>query len=333
MPAGEGLARLVDASAILSAEQQAFVAIRHAEDTWSLNPAAATVTLTAPDGRSTVCRAHFLGTSAPGPSTWLWGWRNINDFPPAFVALAERVRVAGEEQGVAELTSAELPLRDELPRRLTIAAKTVTGIAAHYSGPIGGGSRAWLLIEHPDLVLPAPTTQATMDAIRAAVETVEIGDHRAAVRSWAGRRGVAVSEAPDGTALRLSLPDGELVVAFDSRGRIGRVETEAPVGLDASAAVHDEPEPSPAEPDSAVVAAPEPEPQAPGDEERGEPEPPTEAPPLGDEHPDSDHDRLLAMFEAQHHPSHPGGEDEAGAEPQPESPMRRFWDFLRGPKP
>jgi hypothetical protein len=235
MPDGGGLARLVDASAVLSAEQQAAIAARHGEDRWALDTAAATVTLTAPDGRTLVCRAHLLGTSAPGPGTWLWGWRNINDFPPAFVELAQRVRTAGEEQDLPELTTAEIRLTDELPRRLTVAAKALTGLAAHYSERIGGGSRAWLLIEHPDLELAAPSAQRTMEAIVTALDHSEIEDHPAALASWARQRDVPITEGPDGRSRRLTLPDGDVLVTLDDRQRIARVEATARVGLDAAA--------------------------------------------------------------------------------------------------
>jgi hypothetical protein len=247
MPDGAGLARLVDTSAILSAEQQAHIAALHGDDHWAVDIAAASVVLTAPDGRTLSCRAHFLGTSAPGPGTWLWGWQNINRFPAEFVALAERIRAAGEEQGVPELTTAELPLTDALPRRLTIAAKTVTGLPMHYSGPIGGGSRAWLLVEHPDLELPPPTARRAADAILAAIDTVEIADHAEAIASWASRRGVPLTEDPAGEPLvRLALPDGDVLVTFDERHRVSQVEERTALGPHASAAARTEPAPEPA---------------------------------------------------------------------------------------
>jgi hypothetical protein len=296
MPDGAGLARLVDASAILSAEQQAHVAALHGDDHWAVDIAGAAVVLTAPDGQTLTCRAHFLGTSAPGPKTWLWGWRNINRFPEDFVALAERIRAAGEAQGVPELTTAELPLTDALPRRLTVAAKTVSGLPMHYSGPIGGGSRAWLLIEHPDLELPPPTARRTADAILAAIDTVEIADHAEAVAAWARQRGVALTaDEPDGQRLRLALADGDVLVTFDERHRISRVEEQTMLGLDVSTAAQLEPVATdegrdPGEPVRPGASAPEPE------VERTEP-------------------------------------PEQEQEQRPESAVRRLLGWLRGPEP
>lgn len=218
------LAALVDDVAILSTEQQEHVAALHGEDRWNVDAVTQQFTFTAPDGTALVCRAHLLGTAAPGPGSWLWGWVNANGFPDAFFERSEAVRVA---TAAPELIEPEVPLAAGLPLRLTLAAKAVTGIRAHYSAPVGGGTRVWLLIEHPDLVLPAPTVVRTMEAVRVTVESVQLTDHRAAVHAWARHREVPMAAiepeedlAPAADAVRLQLSDGEVLVGFDQAGRI-----------------------------------------------------------------------------------------------------------------
>ena len=224
------LAALVDESAILSTEQQGHVADLHEHDSWGVDAATQRFTFTAPDGTTLDCRAHLLGSAAPGPGTWLWGWVNANGFPDAFFARAASVRDTAD---APELTTAELPLAPGLPLRLTIAAKTVTGISAHYSAPVGGGTRIWMLIEHPSLELPAPTVFRTMEAVRVTLDSVQLTDHRAAMRAWAGQRGVPVraaepdaDAAPGGETLAFDLSDGELVVQFDAQHRLARMRAE-----------------------------------------------------------------------------------------------------------
>jgi hypothetical protein len=246
--AGESseLAALVDDVAILSTEQQEHVAALHGEDSWGVDAAAQSFTFTAADGTALVCRAHLLGTAAPGPGSWLWGWVNANGFPDAFFERSEAVRAATE---APELIEPEVPLAAGLPLRLTLAAKSVTGIRAHYSAPVGNGTRVWLLIEHPSLELPAPTVVRTLEALRLTLEGVQLTDHRAAVRSWARHREVAVSAvtpaedlAPAAEAVRLEVRDGEVVVGFDQAGRIVNLRATASAAGDGSG----EPDPSPA---------------------------------------------------------------------------------------
>ncbi len=59
--------------------------------------------------------------------------------------------------GLREAAEPELPLADDLAHRLALAAKAVTGSFTHYSAPVGGGTRAWFLLDDADLALPAPS--------------------------------------------------------------------------------------------------------------------------------------------------------------------------------
>jgi hypothetical protein len=131
---------------------------------------------------------------------------------------------------------------------------------------------------------------------------------------------------PDGRALRLTLPDGQLLVVLDETGRIGRVETEEPGGLDASAAMHDDPADDDAQPldpselPTEAIELPVQEPPLAPDQD---PEPPQ--PPTGNRQEDR----------GGYGPE--GGDvsdgDAAPEEEPDEGPMRRLFGFLRGPKP
>ena len=246
------LAALVDDVAILSTEQQEHVAALHGEDRWGVDAMTQRFTFTAPDGTALVCGAHLLGTAAPGPGSWLWGWVNANGFPDAFFERSEAVRAA---TAARELVDPEVPLAAGLPLRLTLAAKSVTGIRAHYSAPVAGGTRMWLLIEHPDLALPAPTVVRTLEAVRVTLESVQLTDHRAAVHAWARHRGVPAAAvepeedlAPATDAVRLPVSDGEVLVGFDAAGRIVNLRATArPVEAESAAPQQAAPpDPSPA---------------------------------------------------------------------------------------
>ncbi|MBN0042205.1 hypothetical protein JN535_18780 [Cellulosimicrobium cellulans] len=139
------LQELVDDAAFLSHEHQLHLADRHGDDAWGAEMTTGSFTFTSATGETTTCRLQFLGTAAPGPGSWMWAWNNVNGFPEDVLRAAEKTR----EAGLPEATEAELPLTDDLPYRLALAAKTVTGSWTHYSAPVGGGTRAWFLLDTP----------------------------------------------------------------------------------------------------------------------------------------------------------------------------------------
>ena len=233
------LATLADAGAFVSHEHQAHLADAIGLADWRIDAAASAFVFTDAEGRERAVRAHFIGTSSPEDGTWLWGWRNINGFPPAFVKQSERVRALGERYGIAEFTTDTLPLDDALPPRLMDAVKAVTGVTSHFAAPTGNGStHAWLLLDDPSLALPPPTAARAVAVVTSALAGGGTGDHRRALTAWTEQRGVRMTRVEDEVE-ELTLSDGSLQVRFDAAGRI------AGLGRRLRAATRPEPSPEP----------------------------------------------------------------------------------------
>lgn len=212
------LQELVDDAAFLSHEHQLHLADHHGDDAWGAEMAEGTFTFTAATGETATCRLQFVGTAAPGPGSWMWAWNNVNGFPDDVLRAAEKTR----ETGLHEATEAELPLTDDLPYRLALAAKAVTGSWTHYSAPVGGGTRAWFLLDADHLALPAPSVPRVVRVLSEGLLSVTVVDHRRAVVAYATARGLETTD--DGGALTLTLPDGSVTVRFDEHGRISGIE-------------------------------------------------------------------------------------------------------------
>ncbi|WP_455605268.1 DUF6882 domain-containing protein, partial [Cellulosimicrobium funkei] len=213
---------LVDDAAFLSHEHQLHLTDLHGDDAWAADLTTGVFTFTAPDGGTATCRLQFLGTAAPGPGTWMWAWQNVNGFPDAVLTAAESTR----RTGLREAAEPELPLADDLAHRLALAAKAVTGSFAHYSAPVGGGTRAWFLLDDADLALPAPSVPRVVRTLSEGLLSVTVVDHRRAVASYASARGLPAVE--DGTgAVVLDVPDGTVTVRFDERGRIAGISASS----------------------------------------------------------------------------------------------------------
>lgn len=292
---------LVNRAVFLSAEMQAAFGRRIADADWEVDFAADPPTLRFTGEQPLEVRAHMLGSESQQTSTWHWGWDNINDFPAPVVDLSHAVRRHGAAHELGELTTEEIDLSEELALRLTLAAKTITGLWAHYPVDAGGGSVVWLLVEHPELTLGQPAIRDLVRSLAQGLTETEVTDHRAALIAYAEQRGFPLVELPaDG--LRLLAADGSADVTFDEQNRItncalhqplegeaaeqfaGRSSTPAttpapavegpvpaPAPEPAPEAVEPEPAPAPAEP----VAEPEP---APEPATAPEPEPAAPAP-------------------------------------------------------
>lgn len=233
MAGSENFSTLVDAGAFLAHERQLHLAdVVEGHARWDADLAAGTITFAFADRAPLVCEAQLLGSSALSPGSWLWGWAN-GGVPENVTAVARELRAVGEERGIPELTEAELPLGetgndgiDALWYRLTIAAAGLTPTwHASFRAPTGEGSVAPFLLRHAELELPAPAFPRVARVLSEGLQSVRIGDHRAAVESYARARGIPVAAAAAG--LELGLPDGTLTVELDAEGRIARLTGSA----------------------------------------------------------------------------------------------------------
>jgi len=148
---------------------------------------------------------------------------------PGSPALAEWLRGFGEQHGIAEFTTPELPFAS-LPGApndpavavwaLVDAAKAASGRWTSYTGDAGGGTRAAFLIEHPDFALPPPSGPRVMRVLQEGLE-LGITDHRRAVQSYAAARGLDIAWTEGSAAL--SGPGLSITIDLDALGRIGTI--------------------------------------------------------------------------------------------------------------
>ena len=183
-------------------------------------------TSTSDPSRTVEARAHLIASIAPGPRSILWGWAH----PQAQdKSVPERLRALGEQHGIADLTSPEVPFTtdtqgDELGNDIaqlahTIAAAAVeaTGMTPYYSVPSGGGSRIVFLLEGIPLrpvdlgVDGAGITSALMDAVTA--------DQRAALLGLARHGRFAASNDTDSVSIS-DARGSRIHATLDQRGRL-----------------------------------------------------------------------------------------------------------------
>ncbi|MFK3835498.1 DUF6882 domain-containing protein [Microbacterium sp. NPDC087868] len=202
------------------------------EHRWDADMTAGTLTFTAnaDPSRQLVTRAHLIATIAPGPRSMLWAWAHPQGDPQG---VAAQLRAYGEEHGIAELTSAEVPFPADASGDedwIAAAAHTVGGVAVeltgrspYYSAPVGGGTRAVFLLDAP---LPQLTVADAMIVMPRMLASFSLSDARTAVWDLARLAGWTLTwtdEAFSGATVVDAT--GSATFSFDEHARISNVQS------------------------------------------------------------------------------------------------------------
>ncbi|WP_087095769.1 DUF6882 domain-containing protein [Nocardiopsis sp. JB363] len=223
---------ILDDAALLSLEHQLHLEEFLGEHHWNVDLQEPRFEFTGE--RPLVCeRFHLLGSAAPGPQSWMWGWANPSGFPAELTGLGAAVRDFGRDNDIPALAEAEVPF-GTLPGSpeeahlalypLTEAAKLLTGRWFAYNGEAGGGTRVSFIIEHPDLRLPRATPMRVMRILQEGVAGLRLSDHKRAVYTYARLRGLSprFTDA-DRRTLSLTAPDLGVEVGFDDLNRVVKI--------------------------------------------------------------------------------------------------------------
>lgn len=219
------LQQLIDESIFISTEHQARLAELSQGVEWDVDFSVPSFTLQSDPPVSLT--PHLLGTDSEARGSWIWAWQELGHFPPEVVAGSVQARETGARNDVAELITDELPAEDGLARRVTLAAKTLTGLWAHYPARVGAQVTAWLLLEGPELELPPLTVETMMRVIAEALQTGTAQDHHRAVDSYIRLRGAHIEWDTDATCV-ITTRDGAQRLWFEDR-RIDATESADPL--------------------------------------------------------------------------------------------------------
>ncbi len=215
---------LIDDSIFISTEYQARLAEISGGAEWTVDFSAPSFTLQSDAPVSLT--PYLLGTESENRGSWIWSWQELGHFPDRVVSAAIQARESGAQHSISELTTDELPLDSGLARKLTLAAKTLTGIYAHYPVTAGAGVRAWILVEGSELELGDPTVNRMGQVMAQALQTGTAVNHLRAVDSYAKLRGAHIAWDTEATAI-ITASDGALRLWFDN-GKISGIEAAEP---------------------------------------------------------------------------------------------------------
>jgi hypothetical protein len=223
------IARLYDTYALGSAEQQ-----EHAQEVVGGRPFSADLS------RGVVgfepgleMRAELIGTEATDPASWMWSWANPSGFAEQVTGAARHARAYGERNGIAELTTGEIPL-DGVPVgfRLTVITCGLAGGYAYYPATAVPGTTAYLLLDHPSLALAPVQLPRVLTVLTAVTASGQVTDWRYALHTYAGQRALEARADERGVDLVHPGGQGSIRVDLDQLGRVaniaGRLQPTAP---------------------------------------------------------------------------------------------------------
>jgi Family of unknown function (DUF6882) len=169
-------------------------------------------------------RAELVGTEADDPGSWMWSWANPSGFPDHVTAAARHARGYGEQHGVGELTTGEIPLDGAaLGYRLTVVTCGLAGGYAYYPAAAAPGTTAYMLLDHPSLALPPVQLSRALRVLTAVSASGQVADWRYALVSYAGQRGLEARPAERWVELVHPHGGGSIRVDLDERGRVANI--------------------------------------------------------------------------------------------------------------
>ncbi len=211
---------IFDTYALGSAEQQA-----HAQDVVGGRPFEADLTRgTVTVGGELTVRAELVGTEAADPGSWMWSWANPGGFPDAVTGAARHARAYGDQHGVTELTTPELPLDGAaVGYRMTVVTCGLAGGYAFSPAPAAPGTTAYLLLDSPALALPPVQLTRVLSVLAAVAASGQVQDWRRALHSYAGQRGLEARPDDRGVELVHAGGQGSVRVDLDPAGRVADI--------------------------------------------------------------------------------------------------------------
>jgi hypothetical protein len=231
-----GLRAVADRSALYVALRQTLMS-EYLDETlgehrWDMNLDQGVLTFSQVNGvQSISARAHLVASIAPGPRSMLWGWAHPQSAEDSPVG---RIRELGEQHGIKELATPELPFttdatEDALGEEIAALAHVVgavaveaTRISPYYSAPVGGGTRVVFLLE--GMNVPEPTILHVMTRTMPLLQASEVGDQRSAVFGLGQHAGWGIAWAADQSTVQLTDPrSGTATIGFDQYGRIANI--------------------------------------------------------------------------------------------------------------
>lgn len=183
---------------------------------------------------------QLLGTESEASGTWLWSWANaVNDIPAPLLVASFAVKAYGEQNGIPELTTPQLPLDQIDGHTLALLASGICEANAYYRCPYEGGALFVLIMDETFPKCTDPPLQRIATVFPQAIASLEIPDHQLALRGYLDSYGLAHEVAGNQIVVK---ENGEpvLTATFDEQNRLTNLEVRLEARADSPTAAPSE---------------------------------------------------------------------------------------------
>lgn len=150
---------------------------------------------------------QLLGTESEVDGSWLWAWANTASNIPAQLLVASlALKAYGEQHGIPELTTPQLPLDQIDGHTLSLLASGICEANAYYRCPYEGGALFVLIMDENFPQCPDPPIQRIATVFPQAIAALAIPDHRLALAGYFDFYGITFEDAENRIVVK---EDGE----------------------------------------------------------------------------------------------------------------------------
>lgn len=181
-------------------------------------------------------QSQLLGTVSQASNTWLWAWANTASNIPAHLLIASfALKAYGEQHGIPELTTPQLPLDQIDGHTLALLASGICEANAYYRCPYEGGALFVLIMDETFPKCTDPPLQRIATVFPQAIASLEIPDHQLALRGYLDSYGLAHEVVGNQIVVK---EGGEpvLTATFDEQNRLTNLEVRLEGRADSPAA-------------------------------------------------------------------------------------------------
>lgn len=205
-----------------SVDQQSCLSDLVGEDYWSVDLAAGLIYFS----DRYQWHVQLLGTESAASGTWLWAWANTeSNIPAHLLAASLALKAYGEQHGIPELTTPQLPLDQIDGHTLALLASGICEANAYYRCPYEGGALFVLIMDENFPKRTDPPLQRVATVFPQTIASLEVPDHKLALAGYLDHYGLTHEQDGDKIVVK---ENGEpvLTAAFDAQNRLTKLEAK-----------------------------------------------------------------------------------------------------------